>query len=311
MPKPINLTDAIEKGLPAEAVELIKKAVAVAGSKKLPLYLVGGVVRDLLLGQADAMSDIDMAVEGDAVALALEFVEQAGGKLTAHSMFNTARIALDKWTVDFAMARTETYTRPGALPKVTPSAINNDLFRRDFTVNAMAIGMNPSYYGELIDLYGGMKDLDKKFIRVLHANSFIDDATRIWRAIRYEQRLGFKIETDTLLLIKRDVKQSKTVGGFRLRHELELVLKEHEPEKILARADELGALRELHPSLKADKWLADKFQVARQSDRATTGFYLGLLTYRLTDDEILQITKFLRFTAEQARAIHEIRELII
>ena len=175
----------------------------------------------------------------------------------------------------------------------------------------MAIGMNPSHYGELLDLYGGMKDLDKKFIRVLHANSFIDDATRIWRAIRYEQRLGFKIEPDTLLLLKRDVKQSKTVGGFRLRHELELVLKEQEPEKILARADELGALRELHPSLKADKWLADKFQVARQSDRATTGFYLGLLTYRLTDDEILQITKFLRFTAEQARAIHEIRELII
>jgi tRNA nucleotidyltransferase (CCA-adding enzyme) len=311
MPKQINLAGKIEKSLPAEVNVLIKKAVTAAERRNLPLYLVGGIVRDLLLGQANGNYDIDMTVEGDAVGLAVDFVAKAGGKMTAHTMFNTAKISLDKWTVDFAMARTETYARPGALPAVTPGTIETDLFRRDFTVNAMAIGLSPAHYGELYDLYGGMQDLDKKYIRVLHANSFIDDATRIWRAIRYEQRLGFRIEPDTLQLLKRDVKQMKTVGGFRLRHELELVLKEPEPEKALARADELGALRELYSSLKADEWLAAKFQAARRTGRASSLFYLGLLAFRLTDDEILQITKFLRLTAEQAMAIHEIRELTI
>lgn len=311
MPKQINLAGKIEKSLPPDAIVLIKKAIAAAEWKDLPLYLVGGLVRDLLLGQANGNNDIDMAVEGDAVGLAVDFVEKTGGEMTAHTMFNTAKISLDKWTVDFAMARTETYERPGALPSVTPGTIQTDLFRRDFTVNAMAIGLNPAHYGELYDLYGGMKDLDKKYIRVLHANSFTDDATRIWRAIRYEQRLGFKIEPDTLQLLKRDVTALKTVGGFRLRHELELVLKEPEPEKALARADELGALQELHPSLKADEWLASKFQIARRTGRASSLFYLGLLTRRMTDAEILQITKFLRLTAEQAMAIHEIRELTI
>jgi len=311
MPKQINLAEKIERSLPAEAIALIKKATAIAESKNLPLYLVGGIVRDLLLGQANGNFDIDLVVEGDAVALATDFVEKAGGKLTTHKMFNTAKIALDKWTVDFATARTETYARPGALPLVTPGTIKTDLFRRDFTVNAMAVGLSPAHYGELYDRYGGMKDLGKKYIRVLHGNSFVDDATRIWRAIRYEQRLGFQIEPDTLQLLKRDVKQMRTVGGFRLRHELELILKEQQPEKALARADELGALQELHTSLKADDWLADRFQTARDSGRATPDFYLGLLTYRLTDDEILEITKFLRFTAAEALAIHEIRKLII
>ena len=247
-------------------------------------------------------------VEGDAVGLAGEFAEKTGVNYPLISMFNTAKIVLGKWTIDIAMARTETYAKPGALPVVTPGTIKTDLFRRDFTVNAMAICLNPDKYGELIDLYGGMKDLNSKFIRILHENSFIDDATRIWRAIRYEQRLGFQIEPDTLRLLKRDVPLLKTVGGYRLRRELELVLKEKEPEKALLRADKLGVLKELHPSLKADEWLVSKFRAARQSSDATPDFYLGLLTCRLTDDEIAQITKYLRFSKEQVRIMREIRE---
>ena len=177
--------------------------------------------------------DLDLVVEGDAIGLAKEFAEKVGGKLTVHTMFNTAKIALDKWTIDIAMARTETYAKPGALPVVKPGTLKTDLFRRDFTVNAMAICLSPDNYGELIDLYGGLNDLKNKIIRVLHEKSFIDDATRIWRAIRYEQRLGFQIEPETLKLLKRDVPMLKTVGGYRLRHELELVLKEKEPEKAL------------------------------------------------------------------------------
>jgi tRNA nucleotidyltransferase (CCA-adding enzyme) len=162
----------------------------------------------------------------------------------------------------------------------------------------------------LIDLYGGLDDLQNKTIRVLHEKSFIDDATRIWRAIRYEQRLGFKIEPDTLAFLQRGVPLLKTVGGYRLRHELELVLKEKEPEKVLARADELGVLKELHPSLKVDEWLVSKFQAAREDNKVNPNFYLGLLVYRLNEDDLLQIAKYLRFSAEQVRIIHEVRELI-
>ena len=310
MSKQINITVRMERSLPPEAVVFIKQAVTLAGSKNLPLYLVGGIVRDLLLGQTNSNLDLDLVVEGDAVGLAGEFAEKTGGKLSAHLMFNTAKIVLGKWTIDIAMARTETYAKPGALPVVTPGTIKTDLFRRDFTVNAIAICLNPDKYGELIDLNGGMKDLNSKFIRILHENSFIDDATRIWRAIRYEQRLGFQIEPETLKLLKRDVPQLKTIGGYRLRRELELVLKEKEPEKALARADKLGVLKELHPSLKVDDWLVSKFRAARRSHQANPDFYLGLLTCRLTDDEITQITKYLRFSKEQVRIIQEARELI-
>jgi tRNA nucleotidyltransferase (CCA-adding enzyme) len=172
----------------------------------------------------------------------------------------------------------------------------------------MAICLTPDNYGELIDLYGGMQDLNRQLIRALHENSFVDDATRIWRAIRYEQRLGFQIEPDTLKLLKRDVPQLKTVGGYRLRRELELVLKEKEPEKALLRVDKLGVLNALHPSLKADQWLVSKFQAARQSGDASPGFYLGLLNRRLNDDELTQIIKYLRFSKEQVRIMREIRE---
>ena len=136
------------------------------------------------------------------------------------------------------------------------------------------------------------------------------EATRIWRAIHYEQRLGFQIEPETLELLKSGVPLLKNVGGYRLRHELELVLKEKEPEKTLVRADKLGVLKESHPSLHADDWLISKFQTARQSGRANPDYYLGLLVYRLNEGDLLQITKHLRFSAEQVRIMSEVRELV-
>ena len=310
MSKQINLAEKIETSLPVELVILVNNAVAVEGNRKQPLYLVGGVVRDLLLGKINDICDLDLVVEGDAIGLAGEFAEKSGGKLTAHLMFNTAKIEMGKWTIDIAMARTETYARPGALPVVTSGTLKTDLFRRDFTINAMAVSLSPDNYGELIDLYGGTKDLNSKIIRVLLDKSFTDDATRIWRAIRYEQRLGFKIESDTLSLLKRDVPLLKTVGGYRLRHELELVLKEKEPEKTLMRADELGVLKELHPSLKMDDRLMAKFQEARRTVKATPDYYLGFLTCRLSDDDLRQISKYLRFSTKQVKAINETRGMI-
>ena len=309
MSEQINLTEKIKKILPVEAVALIKETAAIAGEKNLPLYLVGGIVRDLMLWHSSA--DLDLVVEGDATSFANEFTRKVGGTLTIHKMFNTAKVTRDNLTVDIAMARTETYAKPGALPMVTPGTLKTDLFRRDFTINAMAICLSPDRYGELIDLYRGLKDLNGKAIRILHENSFIDDATRIWRAIRYEQRLGFQIEPGTLRLLKRDVNLLKTVGGYRLRRELELVLKEKEPEKALVRADKLGVLKALHPSIKADEWLVSRFQTARDEGRVTPDFYLGLLTCRLNEEDLKQITKYLRFSPGQVHIIHEVRGIII
>ena len=310
MSQQIILTEKIEKSLPVELVALVNNAVALAGNRNLPLYLVGGIVRDLLLGQINDICDLDLVVEGDAVRLAGEFAEKVGGRLMAHLIFNTAKIELGKWTIDIAMARTETYAKPGALPVVTAGTLKTDLFRRDFTINAMAISLNPDNYGELVDLYGGLKDLNNQSIRILHDKSFTDDATRIWRAIRYEQRLGFEIEPETLSLLKRNVPLMKTVGGYRLRHELELVLKEKEPEKALRRAAELGVLTVLHPSLKVDDWLVSQFRAARQSGKANPDYYLGLLLCHLNAEELQQITRYLRFSARQIKMISEIRGMI-
>ncbi|HUU64504.1 MAG TPA: CCA tRNA nucleotidyltransferase, partial [Dehalococcoidales bacterium] len=225
MSKITNLSSQIERQLPVELVAFIQRAGKTAASQGQGLYLVGGVVRDLLLGQTNL--DLDLVVEGNAIELAQHLAEiNKQGKITTHPRFNTAKLQWTKWSVDLATARSETYAKPGALPTVTPGSIHNDLFRRDFTINAMAIELNPTHYGELIDLYGGRDDLEHKLIRVLHEKSFTDDATRIWRGLRYEQRLDFQLEPTTLKLLKRDIPMLDTISGDRIRYELECILQE-------------------------------------------------------------------------------------
>jgi len=295
IPKPTNLASEIKNQLPAKLVSFIQAAGQVAQHQGESLYLVGGVVRDLLLGQTNL--DLDLVVEGDAISLAQQLAPITQAKLRLHPRFNTAKLQWDKWSVDLATARSETYARPGALPSVKPSSLSNDLARRDFTINTMAIHLNPSYYGELIDLYRGRDDLEHRLIRVLHEKSFIDDATRIWRGLRYEQRLDFRLERKTLELLKRDIPMLDTISGDRIRHELELILKEKYPEKVLCRAEELGVLPTLCPALKGNGWLTEKFEQARQlslPNLPSTNLYLTLLAYRLTADEIEDLISHLR-----------------
>jgi len=278
----------------------------VAAKQGQSLYLVGGVVRDLLLGRTNF--DLDLVVEGDAINLAQQLTQIKSGKIIIHPRFNTAKIKWSEWSVDLATARSETYVKPGALPKVEPGAINDDLLRRDFTVNTMAVYLVPSRYGELIDLYGGRSDLEHKLIRVLHEKSFIDDATRIWRGLRYEQRLNFQLEPTTLELLKRDIPMLDTISGDRVRHELELILDEECPEKILRRAEELGVLAQLHPTLQGDGWLAEKFQQARQlssPDLPPVGLYLALLTYSLSSEENEHLISRLRLPKSIAQIIRD------
>jgi len=310
MTESIILSSKIQKQLPEELVDFMQAAGEVAVKQGQSLYLVGGVVRDLLLGRTNF--DLDLVVEGDAINLAQQLTQIKSGKIIIHPRFNTAKIKWDNWSVDLATARSETYAKPGALPKVKPGSISDDLFRRDFTVNTMAVYLVPSRYGELIDLYGGRSDLEHKLIRVLHEKSFIDDATRIWRGLRYEQRLKFQMEPTTLELLKRDVAMLDTVSGDRIRHELELILNEECPEKVLRRAEELGVLAKLHPALKGNGWLAGKFQQARQlssPDLPPAGLYLALLTYSLTSEENERLISRLRLSKSIAQIIRDANSL--
>ena len=308
MPDVINLSSRTEGQLPPGLLEFIRAAGELAQQRQQRLYLVGGAVRDLLLGRDNL--DIDLVVEGDAIKLAGEIAGDYRAKVTAHPRFGTARLEWKGGRADLATARAESYAHPGALPAVQPGTINDDLARREFTVNAMALELNPRHYGELLDPHGGRRDIAARLVRVLHDLSFTDDATRIWRAIRYEQRLGFRIESATMKLLKRNVNMLSTVSGDRLRHELELVLKEESPEKPLRRAGELGVLGKLHPALRGDDWLAETFALARQ-DQADPSpqLYLALLAYRLTAPELDSLISCLRLPKASAEILRETPEL--
>jgi tRNA nucleotidyltransferase (CCA-adding enzyme) len=304
MPKRLNLAKEIEKQLPAELVNFMWMAGEIAHTRGEKLYLVGGVVRDLMLGQANL--DLDLVVEGNAIELGQQLKKNVKGKITTHPRFNTAKLLWDNWSVDLTTARTETYEKPGALPNITPGSIDEDLGRRDFTINAMALGLNPGLYGQPIDPHGGRDDLKNKLIRILHEKSFIDDATRIWRGLRYEQRFDFHLEKKTLGFLKRDTDMLKTISADRTRYEVECIFKEQYPEKVFIRAAELGVLPTLHPSLRGDGWLAEKFELAGKLSAPAppeAGLYLALLAYPLTKDETDRFISRLRLPKALAQIL--------
>ena len=301
-----NLASKLKDGLPAELVGFMQTAGELAAGRGQSLYLVGGVVRDLLLGKPNL--DLDLVVEGDAVALARELAGLKAARITTHPRFKTAKLTWAGFSVDFTSARSESYARPGALPTVKPGSLESDLFRRDFTINAMAVSLDASRYGELIDHYGGRSDLEQRLIRVLHEKSFVDDATRIWRGLRYEQRLDFHLEEATLNWLKRDLPRLDTISGDRLRYELECVFREAQPEKALCRADELGVLKKLHPALAADGWLVDRFRLARRLSLPhppSFALYLALLAYRLSGEECGELTSSLKLSKPVARIVRD------
>jgi tRNA nucleotidyltransferase (CCA-adding enzyme) len=188
-----------------------------------------------------------------------------------------------------------------------PGSIEKDLFRRDFSINAMAISLAAKGYGELLDPYHGKDDLDLRLIRILHPASFSDDATRILRAIRYEQRLGFELETETSRRLKQAIPLLDTISGDRIRHELELIFREEEPERALRRLGELGALQRLSPSLKGNDWLADKLAIARRSSKSgeLPALYFCLLVYPLDEKEVSQLVRRLNMPARLAKTVED------
>ncbi|MBC8274137.1 MAG: CCA tRNA nucleotidyltransferase [Chloroflexi bacterium] len=306
---PENLSSKLEEYLPQEILTLVKDAGEKASELGQEVYLVGGAVRDLFLGRANF--DLDLVVEGDAIKLSQELAKDSQAKLTVHSRFGTAKLTYPDFSLDLATARRETYVHPGALPTVQPGSLTDDLRRRDFSINAMAVCLAPQRFGELVDLYNCKDDIDNQLIRVLHPNSFIDDATRILRGIRYEQRLDFKLEPETARLVRRDAAMLDTISGDRIRHELDLILKEDQPERVFRRADELGVLSKLHPSLKGDGWLSERFGQARRLCKRTSPLplYLCLLIYNLADQENEQFLSLLNFPKRLAQAMRHTLQL--
>lgn len=247
---PVDLRALSDRHVPEPRRQLLEQVRRLADAEHLPVYLVGGFVRDLRLGLTP--DDFDFVVEGDAPTVARAVARALRGAVTVHLPFGTATWTdLDGAAIDFATARTESYPQPAALPRVTPGAsLAADLSRRDFTINAMALRVDGDHFGELLDQHGGQADLAARAVRVLHARSFIDDPTRLFRAVRYEQRLGFTIAPDTLALIPGAWESLAALTGDRIRHEFELIFREPQAVAMLARLDELEILRHVHRALR-------------------------------------------------------------
>ena len=244
-----NLSSWLKEKFPAEIFTLLKISGEVAESLGFQAYLVGGSVRDLLRGEENL--DLDIVIEGDGILFARTIGEKLHAKVRTHQKFGTAQIFPDTFKLDVATARTEYYESPAALPKVETSSIKKDLYRRDFTINTLAVKLNPRDFGILTDFFGGQRDLREKAIRVLHNLSFVEDPTRAFRAVRFSERFGFKISKHTENLIKSTIEMNlfDKLSGPRLYEELLLSFKETDPIRTLKRVSEFGLLKVIHPNL--------------------------------------------------------------
>ena len=298
-PRP-RLLQRLYRQLDSAHATALRRAVRLATRRGVALYLVGGGVRDLLLGAAHV--DVDLVVEGDAVALAKGVAKELRARVVAHARFGTAAVLGERFRLDFARARTERYDRPGALPAVARAPLADDLARRDFTINAMALRLTAPRAGELLDLFGGREDLARRRVRVLHDGSFRDDATRILRALRYAGRLGFRIEPGTARLLRRDLPHLRPISGARLRHEIELIADEERARRIARAAHRLGVLRALHRALAPDAAAlraSDKLSRVTHRDAVLFALLLSRATSRTADAAIARLA----LTGEQARAV--------
>lgn len=298
------LLSALKKRLPAPALDALRRLTQLAETRGETLYLVGGSVRDLLLDRPEV--DLDIAVEGDAVALAGELAALTGARVTVHSAFGTASAAGQAFRLDLARTRAESYPRPGSLPVVRPAGLQDDLSRRDFTVNAMALKLTRPGAGRLIDPFSGRRDLEQRKIRVLHEASFRDDATRMLRAVRYEGRLSFRIDDTTLPLIERDRACLDTISGARILRELTLMFYEPHPEALLARCEELGLLTAIHPALRLDPGGARALSLAEEERAAPWDeVCLCLIAWGSNEGDVDSLSERLGLPGRHRRALFD------
>lgn len=307
--------------LPEDISDFLAFAGRFAHSQGVRVYVVGGFVRDLFLGVPH--DDVDLVVEGDGIAFAGELAKKFSLHVVAHRRFGTAILSgFHGFKVDIASARKEIYVKPAALPDVSAGSIQNDLFRRDFTINAMAIALEEGGFGKVIDTYGGRDDLKKKLIRALHPFSFIDDPTRILRAVRFEQRYDFKIERETLSWIAKATRRKMLdiVQKHRLRDELVLIFKEKSPQKSLKRLDALCGFSYISKTLRFQRawpvmfeecakkiaWFRAHFSHRRHIE--PSAMYLALFFYSLPFKELKKAMFDFAFHKSESSRVISLKE---
>jgi len=280
-----NLSSWLRERFPANVFGLLKLAGEVAEEKGFQAYLVGGSVRDLLRGEENL--DIDIVIEGEGIAFARIFGERVHAKVRTHQKFGTAQIFTNGTKLDVTTARTEYYESPGALPKVETSSIKKDLYRRDFTINTLAVKLNPRDFGLLTDFFGGQRDLREKTLRVLHNLSFVEDPTRAFRAVRFSERFGFKIGKHTENLIRSTIEMNlfEKLSGPRLCEELLISFQETDPIKTLKRLSVYGLLKVIHPRLE----FTGELETTLRSLQETLSWFNLLFLEEKTDRGILYL----------------------
>ncbi len=238
----------MQEQLPVATCELLDQIAVLAGNAGMHVYVVGGFVRDLLLNIENL--DIDLVVEGDGLEFARQLAAELNAEVTPHTKFGTSVLHFKNGShLDVATARSEIYKEPAALPTVQAGAIREDMDRRDFTINSLAIKLEPDGTRPLLDFIHGKTDLEQKVIRILHADSFIDDPTRIFRAIRFEQRLGFEFSPETQRALSEGVPTIEKLSGHRLLNELAAIFEEKRVPPCLLRLQKLGVLKIIEPEL--------------------------------------------------------------
>jgi tRNA nucleotidyltransferase (CCA-adding enzyme) len=260
-----NLISIMRSKFPPEIYNLLKLSGETARSLGVSAYHVGGSVRDLLRGESNL--DIDIVIEGNGIAFAQALGSKLNVKVKIHRRFGTAVVITDFLKFDIATSRTEYYESPAALPRVEMSSIKKDLYRRDFTINTLAIMLNPGQFGKLIDFFGAQRDIKEKTIRILHNLSFIEDPTRAFRAIRFSERFGFKISKHTINLIKTAVRINlfDKLSGTRMYDELNLLFTETKPVNAIKSLARFDLLKFIHHSLKITETLEQTFETIQET----------------------------------------------
>jgi tRNA nucleotidyltransferase (CCA-adding enzyme) len=298
---PEALRAALYESMQPDVREAVGRIARAAAPSRV--YAVGGAVRDVML-RSDVI-DLDLAVDGDAPAIVRAALPDA--RLTTHVRFGTASVAVGRTRIDVATTRRETYTRPGALPRVQPAGIDDDLRRRDFSVNAMALTLEGP--PQLLDPCGGVRDVQARLVRALHDGSFSDDATRVFRAFRYAARLHFSIEPHTEHLLRAGTAYVRTIGGERLRRELELMIGEPAAGAALSTSASSGALSAVHAALRWDEARTNALSAAAafRASRIECGF--ALMAADAGSDAVDAIVARLRLKRREAAAVGGIAAL--
>lgn len=321
-----NLAKLMRDRLPKDTLHLLETAGRLAAQLALPVYAVGGFVRDLLLDNPN--QDIDLVVEGNGIAYARLLAKVLNGRVREHQEFLTAVVIFEQAPgeerhIDVATARLEYYEYPAAMPTVELSSLKMDLFRRDFTINTLAIRLEQGHFGKLVDFFGGQRDINDKLIRVLHTLSFVEDPTRCLRAVRFEQRYGFKIGVGAEKLIKNALQLNliDRLSGARLFHELRAIFDENDPLRCLIRLDSLGILKAIHPQLDLNpakiailtsvKEMMDWYRILYFEDRPNpVCVYIFALCRNLTYHEASAIFDRLGMPKKQKNDLLHLRERI-